>query len=133
MQQTCYLANVRLDAGHIRGGGKGPDERSAREFRVLQEFFEVRQIENKQYRLDSEGATFDGRDLFAPAAAWLTKGQPPGSYGRLIQDYVRLPAREAVVQGGVNNTTTSSGTRKIRNSVRLFGRFKRIDGSAGAR
>ncbi|MEK7268940.1 MAG: SAM-dependent chlorinase/fluorinase, partial [Nitrospirota bacterium] len=42
---------------------------------------EVRQIENKQYRLDSEGTTFDGRDLFAPAAAWLTRGQPPGSYG----------------------------------------------------
>ncbi len=55
---------------------------------------EVRQIENKQYRLDSEGATFDGRDLFAPAAAWLTKGQPVGSYGRLIRDYVRLPITE---------------------------------------
>lgn len=55
---------------------------------------EVRQIENKQYRLDSEGATFDGRDLFAPAAAWLTKGQPLGSYGRLIRDAVRLPLLE---------------------------------------
>jgi len=37
---------------------------------------EIRQIENKQYRLDSEGATFDGRDIFAPAAAWL---QTPAS------------------------------------------------------
>lgn len=52
---------------------------------------EVRAIENKQYRLDSDGATFDGRDLFAPSAAWLTKGQVPGSYGRLIHDYARLP------------------------------------------
>ena len=52
---------------------------------------EVRAIENKQYRLDSEGATFDGRDLFAPAAAWLTKGQVSGSYGPLIRDYVTLP------------------------------------------
>ena len=52
---------------------------------------EVRAIENKQYRLDSAGATFDGRDLFAPSAAWLTKGQSPGSYGRLIYDYVTLP------------------------------------------
>ena len=59
---------------------------------------EVRQIENKQYRLDSEGTTFDGRDLFAPAAAWLTKGQVPGSFGRLIQDYVRLPISEPKVQ-----------------------------------
>jgi S-adenosylmethionine hydrolase len=52
---------------------------------------EVRAIENKQYRLDSAGATFDGRDLFAPSAAWLTKGQSPGSYGPLIYDYVTLP------------------------------------------
>lgn len=51
---------------------------------------EVRHIENKQYRLESEGATFDGRDLFAPAAAWLTRGQVPGSYGRLIRDPVTL-------------------------------------------
>lgn len=55
---------------------------------------EVRTIENNQYRLDSEGATFDGRDLFAPAAAWLTRGQAPGSYGRLIRDYVTLPIHE---------------------------------------
>jgi hypothetical protein len=61
---------------------------------------EVRQIENKQYRLDSEGTTFDGRDLFAPAAAWLTKGQQPGSYGKLVQDYVKLPLTEPTWQGG---------------------------------
>ncbi len=61
---------------------------------------EVRQIENKQYRLDSEGTTFDGRDLFAPAAAWLTRGQQPGSYGKLIQDYVKLPLPEPAWQGG---------------------------------
>lgn len=55
---------------------------------------EVRHIENRQYRLDSEGATFDGRDLFAPAAAWLTKGQPMGSFGRLVPNYERLPIAE---------------------------------------
>lgn len=52
---------------------------------------EVRAIENKQYRLDSAGATFDGRDLFSPCAAWLSKGKPPGSFGRLIYDQVMLP------------------------------------------
>jgi S-adenosylmethionine hydrolase len=60
---------------------------------------EVRHIENKQYRLDSEGATFDGRDLFAPAAAWLTRGQAPGSYGRLIRDAVILPWPEPTWEG----------------------------------
>ena len=47
---------------------------------------EVREIENKAYRLASLGHTFDGRDLFAPAAAWLTKQQPFTSFGRLIDD-----------------------------------------------
>jgi len=47
---------------------------------------EVREIENADYRLTSPGHTFDGRDLFAPAAAWLTKEQPFPSFGRLIDD-----------------------------------------------
>jgi S-adenosylmethionine hydrolase len=55
---------------------------------------EVRHIENRQYRLDAVGATFDGRDVFAPAAAWLTKGQSPGSFGRLIRDHARLRISE---------------------------------------
>jgi S-adenosyl-L-methionine hydrolase (adenosine-forming) len=75
---------------------------------VLQEetSVEVRSIENKQYRLDSPGPTFEGRDLFAPSAAWLTKGRVPGSYGRLIRDYVTLPhepprMQQQVLQGRV--------------------------------
>ncbi len=67
---------------------------------------EVRVIENKQYRLDADGSTFDGRDLFAPSAAWLTKGQNPGSYGRLIYDYVTLSdnspqMNQQVLQGSI--------------------------------
>ncbi|MGH9894310.1 MAG: SAM hydrolase/SAM-dependent halogenase family protein [bacterium] len=62
---------------------------------------EARKIDNRQYRLDSEGATFDGRDLFAPAAAWLTRGQQPGSFGPLIQDAVRLPGNEPTRDGPV--------------------------------
>jgi S-adenosylmethionine hydrolase len=48
---------------------------------------EVREIQNKQYRLEGEGRTFEGRDIFAPAAAWLTKNQPPASFGRLLDSY----------------------------------------------
>ena len=47
---------------------------------------EVREIENADYRLTSPGHTFDGRDIFAPAAAWLTAQQPFASFGRLIDD-----------------------------------------------
>lgn len=62
---------------------------------------EVRQIENRQFRLDSEGATFDGRDLFAPSAAWLTRGQTPGAYGRLVTDYEKLPIPKPELRKGV--------------------------------
>ena len=62
---------------------------------------EVRQIENRQFRLDSQGATFDGRDLFAPSAAWLTRGQTPGAYGRLVTDYEKLPIQKPEVRKGV--------------------------------
>ena len=48
---------------------------------------EVREIENVEYRLTSPGRTFDGRDLFAPAAAWLSRQQPFASFGRPIDDY----------------------------------------------
>ena len=47
---------------------------------------EVREIENEDYRLPSQGHTFDGRDLFAPAAAWLTRQQSFESFGRLVTD-----------------------------------------------
>ena len=55
---------------------------------------EVREIENKQLRLDAEGPTFDGRDVFAPAAAWLTKQQAFASYGRVISDAHRFPVTQ---------------------------------------
>jgi S-adenosyl-L-methionine hydrolase (adenosine-forming) len=54
---------------------------------------EVREIENKQYRLDADGPTFAGRDVFAPAAAWLSKQQPFASYGRVVADSHRFPLR----------------------------------------
>jgi hypothetical protein len=57
---------------------------------------EIRQIEQAPYRLQSEGATFDGRDLFAPAAAWLASGRSFASFGRLVDDPVRLQLDEPV-------------------------------------
>jgi S-adenosylmethionine hydrolase len=57
------------------------------------EGIEVRHIENKQYTLESPGRTFDGRDLFGPAAAWLTKQQPVSSFGRIVTDYMKFEVR----------------------------------------
>ena len=38
-------------------------------------------LDNAEYHLLSPGATFHGRDVFAPAAAHLSKGMPIGSLG----------------------------------------------------
>jgi S-adenosyl-L-methionine hydrolase (adenosine-forming) len=48
---------------------------------------DVREIDQQRFRRESPGRTFDGRDLFAPAAARLAKHEPFESYGPAIRDY----------------------------------------------
>jgi S-adenosylmethionine hydrolase len=43
-------------------------------------------LENKQYFLPRVSHTFHGRDIFAPAAAWLSNKLPPGRFGNRISD-----------------------------------------------
>ena len=56
----------------------------------MEENIEIREIENQRYQLPSPGATFHGRDVFAPAAAWLARGTALSSFGRLVSDPVRM-------------------------------------------
>ena len=48
----------------------------------------VYQIDNPKYMLSTVSKTFHGRDIFAPAAAYLSRGTPPSDFGPAIQDYV---------------------------------------------
>jgi S-adenosylmethionine hydrolase len=48
---------------------------------------EVREIDQPKFRRESPGHTFDGRDLFAPAAARLAQHEPFESYGPVIENY----------------------------------------------
>jgi S-adenosylmethionine hydrolase len=48
-------------------------------------------IENSKYVLNLESPTFQGRDLFAPAAAWLAKGIPPQEFGPPLSSPKVLP------------------------------------------
>lgn len=50
----------------------------------------VNHITSTHYYLPNPGPTFHGRDVFAPVAAWLTKGIPSGNFGEEITDYVKL-------------------------------------------
>lgn len=51
---------------------------------------EVHLIENTNLMLKNVSSTFHGRDIFAPAAAHLSKGVPVSAFGRRIADPVRL-------------------------------------------
>jgi len=60
---------------------------------------EIRQLENRQYRLESPGATFHGRDVFAPAAAWLTKGTAAAAFGCPVSDPVMINWPRPTMEG----------------------------------
>ena len=51
---------------------------------------QVRRITADHYFRKPVSQTFHGRDIFAPAAAWLSKGLAPEKFGGEITDYVRL-------------------------------------------
>lgn len=42
-------------------------------------------ITNRKYSLDLDSPTFQGRDIFAPVAAWLSKGIPPQEFGPALR------------------------------------------------
>jgi S-adenosyl-L-methionine hydrolase (adenosine-forming) len=61
---------------------------------------EIRELNAQKYFLAAIGPTFHGRDLFAPAAAWLSHGEPPAAFGPPAKDIVRLEVRRpALVKG----------------------------------
>ena len=67
----------------------------------------VRQITASRFFLKPVSLTFHGRDIFAPVAAWLSRGIQPKKFGRVITDYVKAPlakprrAGEGCVEGEV--------------------------------
>lgn len=57
----------------------------AREERVS-----VRQITASHYFLQPVSQTFHGRDIFAPVAAWMSKGVESSKFGDLMNEYVQF-------------------------------------------
>ncbi|HEX6649204.1 MAG TPA: SAM-dependent chlorinase/fluorinase [Pyrinomonadaceae bacterium] len=51
---------------------------------------EVFHVTAEKYFRSSPSTTFHGRDIFAPVAAWLSKGIKPSAFGPSITDAVRL-------------------------------------------
>jgi S-adenosylmethionine hydrolase len=48
-------------------------------------------ITSEHYFLSQKSSTFHGRDIFAPVAAWLSRGIEVSKFGDVITDYVRIP------------------------------------------
>jgi hypothetical protein len=59
----------------------------------------VCQITADRYFLKPVSATFHGRDIFAPVAAWLAKTGNVASFGEPTTDFVRLPLNKPVRAG----------------------------------
>ncbi|HYB89682.1 MAG TPA: SAM-dependent chlorinase/fluorinase [Candidatus Binataceae bacterium] len=56
-------------------------------------------ISSRRYRLETVSATFHGRDIFAPAAAWLWRGAPIGALGPRLAEIARLELPKPAVSG----------------------------------
>jgi S-adenosylmethionine hydrolase len=60
----------------------------------------VVELTERRYARPTVSRTFEGRDRFAPAAAWLAKGIQLPALGRAVTDYCLLELPEPVLEGG---------------------------------
>lgn len=69
---------------------------------VLQEVppKKVVELTERRYARPTVSRTFEGRDRFAPAAAWLAKGIQLPALGRAVSDYVQIDLAQAVLHEG---------------------------------
>lgn len=60
--------------------------------------YQAIELDNPAYRLAQVSQTFHGRDVFAPAAAYLASGTPLRELGSPVDDLVKLPQPEVEIQ-----------------------------------
>jgi S-adenosyl-L-methionine hydrolase (adenosine-forming) len=65
-----------------------------------EEAVSVREITAEHYFRQPVSSTFHGRDIFAPAAAYISKGVELDKFGEEITDYVRFAAPKPKPAGG---------------------------------
>jgi S-adenosyl-L-methionine hydrolase (adenosine-forming) len=92
--------------------------------------FTAYELTNTQYQLPEVSRTFHGRDIFAPAAAYIASGIAPSAFGPVLETTVNLPSPmldvdKATVKGEVvhvdrfGNIITSIGHLNWMNAERL--------------
>ena len=78
----------------------GPDNGAATYLVVRDGAPSAYELTASEYRLDPVSSTFQGRDIFAPAAAHLASGLDPARLGPTIQDLTLLPLPNLGHSGG---------------------------------
>jgi S-adenosylmethionine hydrolase len=103
----------------------GPDNGVFSRVFPLSERLLVLHITASHYFLKKDGSTFQGRDIFAPVAAWLSKGIEITNLGEPITDFKKLSIPSPQLTGGnmidgeviyidrFGNTMTNIHTKKI--------------------
>jgi S-adenosylmethionine hydrolase len=103
----------------------GPDNGVFSKIFDLTESLKVIHITAEHYVLPQRNSTFHGRDVFAPVAAWLSKGVNVSNFGDLITDYMTIPAptlimpAKNIIEGTViyidsfGNVITNIQTQKL--------------------
>lgn len=56
-------------------------------------------LSSADYFLPVKGPTFHGRDIFAPVAAWLSKGVNSAKFGKETEDYIKLSLPKTTFDG----------------------------------
>jgi S-adenosylmethionine hydrolase len=59
------------------------------------------ELTERRYARPTVSRTFEGRDRFAPAAAWLSKGVQLAAFGRAVTDYYVLPVPQPTLTDGI--------------------------------
>ncbi len=86
-------------------------------------------LSNPAYQLQPTSATFHGRDIFAPAAAYLSRGVAPETFGETIKDFARLTWPAVIKTGttikgkivyvdGFGNLSTNIGADDLKELTR---------------
>ncbi|MDQ7787585.1 MAG: SAM-dependent chlorinase/fluorinase [Thermodesulfovibrionales bacterium] len=85
----------------------GPDNGIFSRVYLRTESLQVIHVTGEHYFLPDRSSTFDGRDVFAPVAAWFAKGINILKFGDPITDYITLPLptpsmpAEHIIQGEI--------------------------------
>ena len=86
-------------------------------------FFKFINISSSHYFLPMSGSTFHGRDIFAPVAAWLSKGVDSHKFGEEIYDYIKIPSPKP----SLSNNTITGEIVSIDNFGNAISNIKRDD------